>query len=156
MTKKEKRKLVVEALKEFKEKNPYKDKILERKKKFLWLNQKLNQIYGRKVRLGFDIPKRFRKWSFSGMSSATRHKPYTIILRGRLSVITFLHEWGHYLRGSNQIKAQKYAISLFKEVFPERYKKLVSRGGSYALIKKKKMAQRDKEIFPTFRRVLLS
>jgi len=82
------------------------------------------------------VPDRISKWCFSGTSYAYKNR---IVLRGRLSVITFLHEYAHILfETGNQDKAQKWALDLFKEVFPEQYAKLkVKFGTGYALIKPK-------------------
>ena len=115
---------VIKVLRKFKEMNPWSGKIKERKAKFLWLNSELNKIYGKNVRLNFDIANRFSEWTFSG-DSFYRPITDTIVLKGRLSVVTFLHEWMHVLYGSSEMLAQKYSKALFKEVWPEKYRNLV-------------------------------
>ena len=42
----------------------------------------------------------------------------TIILRGRLSVVTYLHEVGH-ARGMNERRAARWSINLFRRCFPK-------------------------------------
>lgn len=138
MTKQER---IIELLKRY---NYWQGKIKERKFKFSLLNQFLNKLYGKNITLIFDIPKRFSKWSFSGRSR-TDGKLF-IILEGRLSLITFLHEWGHILKGHSQTETQNFAVNLFKEAYPKRYKKLKLKG-AYCLIKKKNGKRKNNNRF---------
>lgn len=48
---------------------------------------------------------------------------HTITMRGRLSIITLLHEFAH-ARGMNEYGAVGWSVSLFKRVYPERYAQL--------------------------------
>jgi hypothetical protein len=48
----------------------------------------------------------------------------TIILRGRLSVITILHEWGHKRFGRNEARACRWSVNLFRRVFPASFARL--------------------------------
>lgn len=105
-------------LQQFKDMNPWSGNIETRKVKFLWLHQQWNRIHHKSWKLIFDIPNSFTRWFFSGSSNCSYHTRI-ITLRGRLSVITFLHEWGHTL-GLNQTDAQLYATTLFKRVFPKK------------------------------------
>ena len=50
------------------------------------------------------------------------------------SIISALHELGHYLLGSNELEACRWSIWLFKECFPVQYKKLEWKG--HLLVKK--------------------
>lgn len=122
-----KRNEVIVLLQEFKATNPWQGKIIERKEKFIFLHKKLNELFGKNVKLDFDIPTRFRRWTNSGNSEWDRVEN-KIILRGRLSVVTYIHEYFHAL-DFNQTDAQKGATELFKEVFPEKYEKLLNRMG---------------------------
>jgi len=113
----------ISVLQEFKKKNPWKGRIPVRKEKFLWLNNKLNKIHSRNIRLKFRVPSKLNKWHASGYSNVNWNSQ-TIILRGRLSVITFLHEWGHILLGYSERHAQCFATKLFRKIFPKKWKKL--------------------------------
>jgi hypothetical protein len=124
----------INALRHFKAMNPWSGSVETRKKKFLWLHREWNKIHNESWRLTFEVPNSCKKWTFSG-SSYCNPATKSIILRGRLSVITFLHEWGHAL-GLTQLNAQSYAISLFKEVFPENMANLHSY--DYCLVKRKR------------------
>ena len=48
----------------------------------------------------------------------------TIILRGRLSVVSFLHEWGHHLFGRSEYKASGWSLNLFRRIFPRSWARL--------------------------------
>ncbi|MCY2953597.1 MAG: hypothetical protein NTU53_16700 [Planctomycetota bacterium] len=52
--------------------------------------------------------------------------PNTIILRGkyRLSIISFLHEWGHRLYGASEFTACKFSLQLFRRCFPRSFARL--------------------------------
>jgi len=58
-------------------------------------------------------------------SDSSSYSPgsHTITMRGNLSIITFLHEFGHAL-GKNEKKTCRWSINLFKKVFPKQYNKL--------------------------------
>lgn len=121
-----------EALEEFKRRGAWSGTMAERKAKFEWLHRRLCEIYGRNIRLRFRVAKRFGLWRFSG-ASCYNHTTQTITLRGRLSVVTFLHEWGHALGFDEQEEAQRYAVGLFKTVFPEQFERLKRDG--YCLVR---------------------
>lgn len=56
------------------------------------------------------------------------------------SIISSLHELGHYLYGSSELKACRWSIWLFKECFPELYKQLEWK--KHMLVKKKEETER--------------
>lgn len=56
-------------------------------------------------------------------SSSYAPGSHTITMRGNLSIITFLHEFGHAL-GKNEKKTCHWSINLFRKVFPKQYAKL--------------------------------
>ena len=58
----------------------------------------------------------------------------TIILRGRLSVVTYLHEVGH-ARGMNERRAARWSINLFRRCFPKSWSR-VTIDGHNLLIRK--------------------
>lgn len=113
----------IEILKEFKEANPWRGTIDERKEKFRVAFRKMRELYGiGRSRLTFAVPNRVSQWRASGWSSYNRSTG-RITLRGRLSVITFLHEFGHAL-GKGEKGAVKFSLNLFEKVFPEQWEKL--------------------------------
>ena len=103
--------------------NCWKGNIKERKEKFLWLNGELNKAFNRKTNLEFIIPNKFSLWYNSGKSCYERDTD-TIILEGRLSVITYLHEYAHAL-GYDEQMAIDWSIEWFRIVFPDKIKELV-------------------------------
>lgn len=121
---------VLEVLNTFKAMGPWRGTVGERIDKFTWLHRELCKIFGKRVHLAFDIPADIKDWYSSGGSFhiiGVDGKEW-IVLQGKLSVITFLHEWGHAL-GMDQWEAQEWATSIFKQVFPEQWKKLKNVGG---------------------------
>jgi len=131
---------VIRVLRQFKEMNPWKGTPEERYRKFKWLHDQLNNIYGLKIKF---ISKVKKPYTFSGRSYFS---PYSrkLVLKGRYSVITFLHEWGHAIDCSKkwhnklplhgEYWAVAFSVTLFKHVFPEKYAKLRARG--HCLVKR--------------------
>ena len=125
---------VVEALKQFREMNPWRGSDEERFTKFTWLHDRLNQIYGLNVKFISLVKKPYRSSEDSVYDPLTN----TIVLVGRWSVITFLHEWGHVLDHSSKwhyklpLHGEHWAVAfsttLFKHVFPDKYAKLKKTG----------------------------
>ena len=118
---------VVAAVKAFKGSGPWRGSIDERKTKFRRLNEALAGAYE------IPTPKlRFERidGSFSGASSCARRgdgRPAVITMRGRLSVVTFLHEFAHAL-GKDERGACRWSINLFRRVFPRQYARLQADG----------------------------
>lgn len=48
----------------------------------------------------------------------------TIILRGPLSAISYLHEVSHWLRGADEREAVGWSVNLFRRVFPRSFARL--------------------------------
>ena len=125
---------VIEVLRVFRSMNPWRGTNKQRYDKFLWLCGRLNEIYGLNVKLVSRV--HGPPYTFSG---ASYYNPVrkTIVLIGRYSVITFLHEYGHALDYSNWSSrlpahgehwAVMFSVTLFKTVFPDKYAKLTSVG----------------------------
>ena len=118
---------VIAAARAFKSSGPWRGSIEERKAKFRRLSEALAEVYG--------IPTpdlRFERidGSFSGASSCLRGgrgRPAVITMRGRLSVVTFLHEFAHAL-GKDERGACQWSINLFRRVFPRQYARLQADG----------------------------
>ena len=128
---------VVAAVKKFRRTGPWQGSVEERKAKFHRLNEALAGAYG------VPAPKlRFERidGSFSGASSClparrslgeggrgSNERPAVITMRGRLSVVTFLHEFAHAL-GKDERGACRWSINLFRRVFPRQYARLGADG----------------------------
>ena len=118
---------VIAAARAFKRSGPWRGSIEERKAKFRRLDEALAGVYGIPAsRLDFERI----DGSFSGASSCARRgdgRPAVITMRGRLSVVTFLHEFAHAL-GKDERGACRWSINLFRQVFPRQYARLRADG----------------------------
>jgi hypothetical protein len=111
------------AIRAFARSHPWRGTEDERKEKFRRLNHDLASAYGiPEPELVFDR----LDDSHSGDSS---YSPagHRITLRGRLSVVTLIHEFGH-ARGMGERGACRWSINLFRRSFPKQYAKLVHEG----------------------------
>jgi len=109
---------ILEVAEKFKGTHPWRGTINERKAKFAALHADLCQIFGKRTTLGFGRI----DGSPSDNSSYCRCAD-TITLRGRLSVVTYLHEFAHAL-GLDERGACEWSLNLFRQIFP----KIFSRG----------------------------
>ena len=112
---------IISYLKE-NEANFWNGSIADRKVAFTNLNGSLNKLFQKETCILFAVPNRLGKWKNSGQSYYNWIADI-ILLQGRLSVITYLHEYGHSL-GMGEKSAQRFASDLFKEAFPKRFAKL--------------------------------
>ncbi len=118
---------VVPAVRAFRREGPWRGALEERKRKFQRLNDALAEAY--------EMPAPELRFagidgSFSGASSCRRRgmgRPATITMRGKLSVVTYLHEFAHAL-GRDERGACRWSINLFRRVFPEQYARLQADG----------------------------
>ena len=103
---------VIPAVRRFKASKPYRGSLDERKLKFAALHQDLCGIFAKTTILTFGVI----DGSDSGSSS---YCPGTdsITLKGKLSVVTYLHEFAHAL-GRDERGACKWSVNLFKRTFP--------------------------------------
>lgn len=51
-----------------------------------------------------------------------------IILRGPLSVVTLLHEWGHVIHGQSEWTACRWSLSVFRHAFPASWSRATFEG----------------------------
>lgn len=109
------------ALRRFKRSSPWKGTFAARLGKFIGLHNDLCRIYGVDVELFIDPS--ILENSHSGRSNFNPALN-VITLHGRLSVLTFLHEWGHVLKGSSEHKACVWSVNLFRRVFPANFDRL--------------------------------
>jgi hypothetical protein len=118
---------VLRAVRQFKEMKPWRGSGIERAAKFMWLNEQLCSIYGVDIKLSFDPLILVDNETPSGNGFCYMDQGI-IELVGKLSVITFLHEWGHVLKGWSEYEACKWSINLFRRVFPVQYSRLNTDG----------------------------
>lgn len=125
---------VIPALKQFKKhikthrlsKHDSPEIILRRFNAMRTLVQVLSIIYQKpvpEVRLGVITGE-------PGSSGSSCYIPamHTIVLNGRLSVLTLLHEFAHAL-GKDEKAACKWSLNLFKKVYPRQFRRLMQANG---------------------------
>jgi hypothetical protein len=105
------------AVRVFAKSKPWRGTIAQRKANFRRLNCRLAAAYGiREPRLVFDHVER------DADSGASSYWPmgHVITLHGRLSVLTYLHEFAH-ARGADERQACRWSINLFRRCFPRSF-----------------------------------
>jgi hypothetical protein len=114
---------ILRAVRDFANSRPWSGSLDDRKAKFRALNAAMALACGISApELAFgEID-----GSFSGAShyNLTAHR---VVLVGRLSVVTVLHEWGHVL-GFGERDATAFSVNLFRRCFPKQYGRLLHRG----------------------------
>lgn len=107
----------IQAMKEFKRSRPYHGSNEEIQSKYLALFTQLKRIYGSSTRIELRHS--------SGSSGGSYFSPLEnkIVLSGRPSVVTFLHEFTH-ARGGGEYEATAWSVNLFIRIFPESIEKL--------------------------------
>lgn len=111
------------AVREFRGAGPWRGSVNERKDKFRRLNRALS--------LAYDIaePRLVFGRIDGGNSGVSFYVPadHRIVLLGRLSVVTFLHEFAH-ARGMGERRATRWSLNLFRRCFPRQFARLIHRG----------------------------
>jgi hypothetical protein len=113
---------VIAAVKRFKRAKPYRGSLDERKLKFTAVHQDLCRIFGKTTTLTFGA----LDGSDSGDSSYCPSTD-TITLKGKLSVVTALHEFRHCL-GKGEREACRWSVNLFRRTFPVLFAQCVQQG----------------------------
>lgn len=112
------------AVRRFARSKPWRGTIAERKEKFRRLNRELAEAYAiRRPRLIFRLR---RLWPAVGNGCYCR-MTHTIMLEGKLSVVTYLHEFGH-ARGFDERDACRFSINLFARCFPRSFARCQHQG----------------------------
>jgi hypothetical protein len=110
----------VAAVHRFAASKPWHGSISARKKKFRILNQDLSAAYEiEEPDLHFGL--------IDGSSSGASHYislAHRIVLVGKLSVVTLLHEFAH-ARGMGEQDACRWSINLFRRCFPRQFSRLI-------------------------------
>ena len=105
------------AIARFARSRPWRGTSEERCRKFRTLHNALCRIYHKNTALVFMNVERFS----SGYSSYSPQHD-TITLMGRLSVVTYLHEFAHAL-GRDERGACRWSLNLFKRLFPRSFRR---------------------------------
>ncbi len=111
------------AVRAFASSKPWRGSLEKREEKFLRLNHDLAS--------SCEIPEpdlRFgRIDGTSSRGSYYRPSAHGIVMTGKLSVVTYLHEFGHAM-GKDEADACRWSVNLFRRCFPRQYSRLVHRG----------------------------
>jgi hypothetical protein len=102
---------------------PWSGSIEARKRKFTDANRMMAEACGSEVpTLAFGVLN-------GGSSGSSYYSPgeHLITMTGKLSVVTFLHEFAHALSMDEQ-DACRWSINLFRRCFPRQYSRLVHVG----------------------------
>lgn len=111
------------AVRRFAQSNPWRGSLDERKRKFTTLNRALARAFG------IEEPTLHFGRMDGGSSGGSYFVPalHQITLVGKLSVVTYLHEFAHARRLSER-GACSWSINIFRRCFPREYARLVGRG----------------------------
>ncbi len=117
---------VYEAIKKFRDSNPWRGTKPEMQYKYNLLNTDLAKIYE------IPEPKLVFVDKFPVGPCCFPHSVPAVIMMeatsdGRYSVVAFLHEFAHAI-GRDEKGACKWSLNLFKRFFPKSYEKLEPRG----------------------------
>jgi hypothetical protein len=113
----------IKALKAFKKKKTFKLPMEERIEAMRELVASLAEIYE------VSKPIEFRAENLDGSSSGLSHVKvredrFILVMQGRLSVITLLHEFAH-CRGYDEIEAKIWSLNFFRKAYPKQFARLV-------------------------------
>jgi hypothetical protein len=113
---------VIEAGRAFAASKPYRGSLDERMQKFTAFHAALCGIYGKQTLLEFGELD-------GGDSGSSYYRPATdtIVLNGKLSVVTFMHEFAHAL-DRDERGAVRWSLNLFRVCFPRSFSRCVGVG----------------------------
>jgi hypothetical protein len=121
----------IAALRRFKAKKTFKLSDAKRFKALKTLIHELADVYeiARPTVLRGRVPSAAEMRTERASSGDSYYSPaeHKIVLNGRLSIITALHEFGH-ARGKGERGACKFSLNLFKRVYPKQFAKLAHNG----------------------------
>jgi len=91
----------------------------ERQLKLQNVHADLCRIYGKRTTLTFGVMD-------GGCSGRSYYSPSLdqIVLIGKPSVLTLLHEWSHVIYGPSEQQACRWSIQLFAQGFPRSFSRL--------------------------------
>jgi len=112
------------AVQSFAQSHPWRGTIDERHQKFRRLHDDLCRVYGLNPQPRLDLGNDYATCSGNSYFIPALN---VIVLRGRLSVVTYLHEIGH-ARGMNERRAARWSINLFRRCFPKSWSRVTFAG----------------------------
>jgi hypothetical protein len=113
----------LQAMQQFADAKPWSGTVEERQQKFIRRNRALTFAYGvTEPDLVFEVLD-------GGTSGRSRYEAaqHRIVLAGRLSVITYLHEFAHSM-GHSERMACRWSVNLFRLAFPQKFSGLIQVG----------------------------
>jgi hypothetical protein len=113
----------LQAMRAFADAKPWRGTVEERQAKFGEVNRALSAVYQlAEPQIAFDTLD-------DGTSGRSHYLPalHRIVLVGRMSVVSYLHEFGH-ARGFGERQACRWSINLFRRVFPGQFSRLIQVG----------------------------
>jgi hypothetical protein len=113
---------VSRAVRRFAKAKPFRGTTEERQQKFIALHADLCATCGKHTALSFGVLD-------GGDSGASYYQPAAdlIVLCGRLSVVTYLHEFAHAL-GRDERGAVRWSVNLFRASFPRSFARCAQNG----------------------------
>lgn len=113
------------ALERFRATYPWRGSLAERRRKIEGLHRDLCGVYGRTTELVW----RSRE-PVDADSGASCYIPAAdrIVMSGRPSVVTYLHEFAHALWGASERQACRWSLNLFRRTFPRSWARLAFSG----------------------------
>lgn len=119
---------VLEAMKECRAKHIWRLPLNDKIEAVNALFERLCQIYN--ITEGHLIFALEEGATTSGRS--TYHTPTkTITLAGKFSMLTFLHEFAHLNGGQDELSCSKWAVNLFRKIFPVSFSRLRFQDGMF-------------------------
>ncbi len=114
---------LLQAVEEFAESKPWEGSEESRKEKFRQLNHSMADA------CRIKLPKLVFGDLDGGSTGGSHYRPrsHRIVIVGKLSVVTFLHEFAHAL-GYGEREACRWSINLFRKCFPRQYSRLIHVG----------------------------
>ncbi len=116
---------VLKALRRFKNSRPWRGTLSERGDKLRRLHRSLCKAYRKTIPLVIDVPEAEQQRG----NGCYDHESNEIILTGKLSVLTYLHEFAHATTaGEDEFKACAWSVNLYKRIFPRSWARMKSTG----------------------------
>ena len=114
---------LLHAVQRFADSKPWKGSSKSRQEKFRQLNRSMAAA------CRITLPKLVFGRLDGGNAGGSRYTPriHRIIIVGKLSVVTFLHEFAHAL-GYGEREACRWSINLFRKCFARQYSRLIHVG----------------------------
>ena len=113
---------VVAAVRRFAERRPWRGDQFDRLCKLLSLHWELCSLY----RINPSLSHHAGDDSHSFESHFDEQRE-AIRLVGRISVVTYLHEFAH-ATGKDEVSACRWSLNLFRRVFPHQFSRLTAKG----------------------------